>query len=185
MSGRIPPPLYGTLIFITMHSHQSYPNITTVLRRSRCVLIFFKYIVTSIVLLSIIVPSRHTRMGAWVNSKMYTSILYNFINCHARVFKGCKYKIFSWHLTRFPVLLEHRCDVRSGERFRRMSMYCIAHIALSTYKLECGIFNIWRSVGTPTSRTVGLRFNGSNYVVVKPEKPPKDLILRWTWRNRK
>ena len=25
-------------------------------------------------------------MGAWVNSKMYTSILYNIINCHARVF---------------------------------------------------------------------------------------------------
>ena len=25
------PPLYCTLIFITMHSHQSYPNITTVI----------------------------------------------------------------------------------------------------------------------------------------------------------
>ena len=45
-----------------------------------------KYMVTSIVLLSIIVPSRHTRIGAWVNSKMYISILYNIINCHARVF---------------------------------------------------------------------------------------------------
>ena len=42
--------------------------------------------VTSIVLLSIIVPSRHTGIGAWVNSKMYNSILYNIINCHARVF---------------------------------------------------------------------------------------------------
>ena len=42
--------------------------------------------VTSIVLLSIIVPSRHTGIGAWVNSKMYISILYNIINCHARVF---------------------------------------------------------------------------------------------------
>ena len=43
--------------------------------------------VTSIViLLPIIVPSRHTGIGAWVNSKMYISILYNFINCHARVF---------------------------------------------------------------------------------------------------
>ena len=40
---------------------------------------FFKYIVTSIVLLSIIVPSRHTGIGAWVNSKLYTSILYNLI----------------------------------------------------------------------------------------------------------
>ena len=28
------------------------------------------------VLLSIIVPSKHTGIGAWVNSKMYTSILY-------------------------------------------------------------------------------------------------------------
>ena len=43
--------------------------------------------VTSIVLLSIIVPSRHTGIGAWVNSKMYIiSILYNMIHCHARVF---------------------------------------------------------------------------------------------------
>ena len=68
-----------------MHSHQSYPNITTVIGAFR---FFFKYIrvVTSIVLLSIIVPSRHTGIGAWVNSKMYTSILYNIINCHARVF---------------------------------------------------------------------------------------------------
>ena len=33
---------------------------------------------------------------------MYTSILYNFINCHARVLKGCKYKTSSWHLNRFP-----------------------------------------------------------------------------------
>ena len=37
--------------------------------------------------MSIIVPSSHTGKGAWinVNSKMYTSILYNIINCHARV----------------------------------------------------------------------------------------------------
>ena len=43
---------------------------------------FFKYIVTSIVLLlSIIVLSRHTGIGVWVNSKLYTinSILYNLI----------------------------------------------------------------------------------------------------------
>ena len=33
----------------------------------------------------IIVPSRHTGIGAWVNSNLYTSILYNFINFHARV----------------------------------------------------------------------------------------------------
>ena len=48
--------------------------------------------VTSIVLLSIIVPSRHTGIGAWVNSKMYISILYNIINCHARVFYEKKKK---------------------------------------------------------------------------------------------
>ena len=41
--------------------------------------------------MSIIVPSNHTRIGAWVNSKMYqvgdksTSILYNTLNCHARI----------------------------------------------------------------------------------------------------
>ena len=35
--------------------------------------------------LSIIVPPRHTGIGAWVDSKLYTSILFNFINCHARV----------------------------------------------------------------------------------------------------
>ena len=32
-----------------------------------------------------IVPWSHTGIGAWVKSKMYTSILYNIINCHARV----------------------------------------------------------------------------------------------------
>ena len=35
--------------------------------------------------MSIIVPSRHTGIGAWVNSNLYTSILYSFINFHARV----------------------------------------------------------------------------------------------------
>ena len=35
--------------------------------------------------MSIIVPSSHTGIGAWINSKMYTSIMYNIINCHARV----------------------------------------------------------------------------------------------------
>ena len=60
-----------------MRSHQSYPNITTVIHTE---------VVTSIVLvMSIIVPSRHTGIGAWVNSNLYTSILYNFINFHASV----------------------------------------------------------------------------------------------------
>ena len=39
--------------------------------------------------MSIIVPSSHTRIGAWVNSKNVgeksTSILYIIINCHARI----------------------------------------------------------------------------------------------------
>ena len=41
--------------------------------------------------MSIIVPSSHTRMGAWVNNKnvgeksTINSILYNIINCHARI----------------------------------------------------------------------------------------------------
>ena len=35
--------------------------------------------------MSIIVPSRHTGIGAWVNSNLYTSVLYNFINFPLRV----------------------------------------------------------------------------------------------------
>ena len=35
--------------------------------------------------MSMIVPSSHTIIGAWVNSKMYTNIQYNIINYHARV----------------------------------------------------------------------------------------------------
>ena len=37
--------------------------------------------------MSIIVPSSHTGIGAWVNSTgiMYTSILYNIINYYASV----------------------------------------------------------------------------------------------------
>ena len=38
--------------------------------------------------MSVIVPSSHTGIGTWVNSKMYTIVylvLYNIINCHARV----------------------------------------------------------------------------------------------------
>ena len=65
MSGRSPP-LYCTLIIlITMHSHQSYPNITTAVINS------YEY---RVVLLSIIVPSRHRGIGAWVISKMYTLV---------------------------------------------------------------------------------------------------------------
>ena len=43
--------------------------------------------------MSIIVPSRHTGIGAWVNSNLYcTSILYNFINFHARaLYKHTEY----------------------------------------------------------------------------------------------
>ena len=35
--------------------------------------------------MSIIVPSSHTGIGVWVNSKMYTNILHNITNCHARI----------------------------------------------------------------------------------------------------
>ena len=48
-------------------------------------------IITIVLIMSIIVPSNHTRIGAWVNSKMsgrnplFNSILYNSINRHARI----------------------------------------------------------------------------------------------------
>ena len=35
--------------------------------------------------MSIIVPSSHTGIGAWVNNKMYTSIQYNIINYYSSV----------------------------------------------------------------------------------------------------
>ena len=89
-----------------MHSHQSYPSITTVIHG-------YEYYSTTTtnslfarlgtdyeirnqwffaILEAIIVPSRHTGTGAWVNSKMYISILNNIINCHARVFYERKEK---------------------------------------------------------------------------------------------
>ena len=55
--------------------------------------------------MSIIVPSCHTGIGAWVNSKMYTSLLYNIINCHARV--SHKHRIHgreAWVTTQFVTL---------------------------------------------------------------------------------
>ena len=76
MSGRSPP-LYCTLILITMHSHQSYPNITTVIH---------SYEYSTTVDNSTIEIYMNRAIGAWDNSKMYISILYNIINCHARVF---------------------------------------------------------------------------------------------------
>ena len=68
--------------------------------------------VTSIVLLSIIVPSRHTGIGAWVHSKMYISILYNIINCHARVFYEKKKK------KNEPRPSEHPPVVGGGNKYR-------------------------------------------------------------------
>ena len=77
MSGRSPP-LYCTLILITMHSHQSYPNITTVIH---------SYEYSTTVDNSTIETYRNRGLG---KSKMYISILYNIIHCHARVFYGKK-----------------------------------------------------------------------------------------------
>ena len=81
-----------------MHSHQSYPNITTV--------------VTGIILLSIIVPSRPPGIGVWVKIVKCTLGYYNFHNYHARVFRVCKYKPSSWHLNRYhaqpPILPQHK-----------------------------------------------------------------------------
>ena len=73
MSGRSPS-LYCTLILITMHSHQSYPNITTVIHG-------YEYSTT--VDNSTIETYRNRGLG---KIKMYISILYNIIHCHARVF---------------------------------------------------------------------------------------------------
>ena len=54
-----------TVILYTYINHHAQPPIIT--QHNHC-----KYIVTSIiVLMSIIVPSNHARIGAWVNSKMY------------------------------------------------------------------------------------------------------------------
>ena len=66
MSGRSPP-LYCTLILITMRSHQSYHNITTVIH---------SYEYSTTVDNSTIETYRNR---TWVNSKLYTSILYNLI----------------------------------------------------------------------------------------------------------
>ena len=69
-----------TAILYTYINHHAQPPIIPQRNHSNTYLV-----VTSIVLMSIIVPSRHTGIGAWVNSNLYTNILYNFINFHARV----------------------------------------------------------------------------------------------------
>ena len=75
MSGRRPP-LYCTLILITMRSHQSYPNISTVIH---------SYEYSTNVDNSAIETYRNRGLGKYRSSNLYTSILYNFINFHARV----------------------------------------------------------------------------------------------------
>ena len=107
MSGRSPP-LYCTLILISMHSHQSYPNITTVIHSYE-----------SIVLLSIIVPSRHTGIGLWVNGKLYTiSILYNIIKCHARENFFCHF-----YNTMLDGVLHYLCFVFTKECSEGLSVF--------------------------------------------------------------
>ena len=59
-----------------MHSHQSYPNLTTVIH-SYVTTVIHSY--ESIVLLSILVPSRHTRIEAWVNSTLLVCVFFPFI----------------------------------------------------------------------------------------------------------
>ena len=62
MSGRSPHRYTVHILIIAMRSHQSYPNIPTVIHS-------YEY---STIIMSIIVPSRHTGIGAWVNSNLYT-----------------------------------------------------------------------------------------------------------------
>ena len=71
MSGRSPP-LYCTLILITMRSHQSDHNITTVVIHTSS----YEYSTT---VNNSAIETSYRNIGAWVNSNFYTSILYNLI----------------------------------------------------------------------------------------------------------
>ena len=76
----VPTELPGSTGFIPQHNHSNtYQVVTSIV----------------VLIMSIIVPSRHTTGigggGAWVNSNLYTSILYNFINFHARVLYNTEY----------------------------------------------------------------------------------------------
>ena len=70
MSGRSPP-VYCTFTLITMHSHQSYHNITTVIHS-------YKYSSTTVDN-STIETYRNRGLGKYRSSKLYTSVLYNLI----------------------------------------------------------------------------------------------------------
>ena len=76
MSGRSPT-LYCTLIFITMHSHQSQPDIPSVVH---------SYEDSTNVYNSTIEPYKNSGLGKQKNvgGGKSTSILYNIIDCHAR-----------------------------------------------------------------------------------------------------
>ena len=73
MSGRSPP-LYCTLILITMHSHQSYPNITTVIH---------SYEYSTTVDNSTIETYRNRGLSKIVKCILVYCII--SLNCHARV----------------------------------------------------------------------------------------------------
>ena len=81
MSGRSPP-LYCTLILITMHSHQSKPNIPTVVHS-------YEDNSTNNVDNSTIERYKNRGLGKHKNvgggKSTSNSILYNIINWHARV----------------------------------------------------------------------------------------------------
>ena len=62
-----------TAILYTYINHHAQPPIIPQHNHSNTYLV-----VTSIVLMLIIVPSRHTGIGAWVNSKMYTNSILQY-----------------------------------------------------------------------------------------------------------
>ena len=60
----------GLEIFPVQLTTSRIGNLTRLIHTLLYVMTIHTYIVTRIVLMSIIVPSSHTRTGAWVNSKM-------------------------------------------------------------------------------------------------------------------
>ena len=98
-----------TTTAFSLNSHQSYPNITTVIQ-------IYEYS-----------PNIDNS-----TIKPYTnSILYNFFICHTRVLKGCKYKTTSWYFKQVILITIHpgltassmnvKCHTKNENR---ASLYC-------------------------------------------------------------